>query len=283
MISHPPGEGGHQSLMSDSRTLPDLKLDHAVMDAQEAPPDSIDCPVDESLLDNPVWNALLTDHRSLAIGDGEARRYASEIGPLSGMSRQSSTGYRSLRNLTGPGGALGLFFQEPPSPPEGWALVRGGVLHQMIWRGLNAGEIKHPKPEATLRRLSAADVPEMLVLAELTEPGPFRNRTIELGHYYGIFESGILVAMAGERMSLPGFTEVSAVCTHPDARGRGYARTLMLRVMRHIRRRGRTPFLHVLADNHSAIHLYESLGFTVRRSFHLAVLKKDGRTPNGMP
>jgi len=262
--------------VSRSGAKSDLKLDPAVMDAGEAPSDSTDCDADETLLDNPIWNALLTDHRSLAVGDGEARRYPSEIGPLSGMSRQSTAGYRSLHNLTGSGGVLGLFFQEPPSPPEGWTLVRGGLLHQMIWRGLNAGEIEGPKPEAMLRRLSADNVPEMLALADLTEPGPFRNRTIELGHYYGILEARGLVAMAGERMSLPGFTEVSAVCTHPGARGRGYARTLMLRVMRHIRRRGRTPFLHVLADNHSANRLYESLGFTVRRSFQLAVLKNDG-------
>jgi len=262
--------------ISRSHTRSDLKLEPAVMDAEEASPDSIDCPADESLLDNPIWNALRTDHAALAVGDAEARRYPSEIGPLSGMPHQSVASYRALHHLTGSGGVLGLFFQEPPSPTDGWTLLRGGSLHQMIWRGLNAEEIGSPKPQAMLRRLTAADVPEMLALAELTEPGPFRNRTIELGHYYGIFESGRLVAMAGERMSLPGFTEVSAVCTHPSARGRGCARVLMLRVMRHIRQRGRTPFLHVLADNHSAIRLYESLGFTVRHSFHLAVLKNEG-------
>jgi len=250
-----------------------LRLDYAWMDAEEAPSDSADCTADESLLDNPIWNALLTDHRALAVGDGEARRYPSEIGPLSGMPHQSAAGYRSLQNLTGSGGVLGLFLQEPPSRTNGWVLLRGGSLHQMIWRGLNAGEIVNPKPVAALRRLTTADVPEMMALAELTEPGPFRNRTIELGHYFGIFEAHGLVAMAGERMSLPGFTEVSAVCTHPSSRGRGFARTLMLHLMRRIRRRGRTPFLHVLADNHSAIRLYESLGFTMRRSFHLAVLQ----------
>lgn len=264
--------------MADSRsdTKTALKLDDTLMDAQEALPDSADCSPDESLLDNPIWNALLTDHRELAVGNGEAKRYPSEIGPLSGMSHQSAAGYRSLQKLTGSDGVLVLFYQEPPSPPEGWTLVRGGLLHQMMWRGLNAGEIEHPKPVAALRRLSAADVPEMRALAELTEPGPFRNRTIELGHYYGIFEAQGLVAMAGERMSLPGFTEMSAVCTHPSVRGRGYARTLMLRVMRHIRRRARTPFLHVLAENHSAIRLYENLGFTLRRTLQLAVLKREG-------
>src|SRR5438876_782865 len=93
---------------------------------------------------------------------------------------------------------------------------------------------------------------------------------------YGVFESDRLLAMAGQRLSLPGFVEVSAVCTHPDARGRGYARTLMSAGMDDIKQRDRIPFLHVFADNHSAIRVYESLGFTLRRTFHLAVLKNEG-------
>jgi ribosomal protein S18 acetylase RimI-like enzyme len=245
------------------------------MDAKSPLPDSADCAPDETLLDNPIWNALLTDHRLLAVGDGQARRYLPEIGPLSGTPDQSPASYQALRSLAGPGGILALFFQDQPSPPAEWTLIRGGLLSQMIWHGLNASEIIQPRAGATSRRLSPADVPEMLALAELTEPGPFRKRTIELGSYYGIFESGRLVAMAGERMSLPGFIEVSAVCTHPDARGRGFARTLMVTVMRDIRRRARTPFLHVFADNLSAISVYDSLGFTLRRTFHLAVLKNE--------
>ncbi len=245
------------------------------MDAKTALQDSPDCVPDETLLDNPISNALLTDHRLFAIVDGQARRYLPEIGPLSGTPDQSPASYRALRSLAGPGGVLALFFRDKPSPPAAWTLIRGGLLNQMIWRGLNANEIIQPRAGATPRRLSQADVPEMIALAELTEPGPFRKRTIELGSYYGIFESGRLVAMAGERTSMPGFIEVSAVCTHPDARGRGFARTLIVTVMRDIRRRGQTPFLHVLADNLSAISVYESLGFTPRQTFHLAVLKNE--------
>jgi predicted GNAT family acetyltransferase len=127
----------------------------------------------------------------------------------------------------------------------------------------------------TLRPLTTQDVPAMVALAELTEPGPFRERTIELGAFYGIFENGRLLAMAGERTHLPDFVEVSAVCTHPDARGRGYARKLIATVMDEIHQRGKTPFLHSFADNDSAIRVYESLGFTERRTFELAVLKND--------
>ena len=125
------------------------------------------------------------------------------------------------------------------------------------------------------RPLTTADVPEMVALAELTEPGPFRDRTIELGPFFGIFEAGRLVAMAGERMHLPRYVEVSAVCTHPDARGRGYARMLISIVMDEIRQRGKTPFLHSYADNESAIRVYRTLGFRQRRTFELAVLRND--------
>jgi predicted GNAT family acetyltransferase len=126
------------------------------------------------------------------------------------------------------------------------------------------------------RPLTAADVPAMVELAELTEPGPFRERTIELGPFFGIFQSGRLLAMAGQRTHLPQFVEVSAVCTHPDARGRGYARMLIATVMDEVRQRGKTPFLHSFADNYPAIRVYESLGFTLRRNFELAVLRNDG-------
>ena len=115
----------------------------------------------------------------------------------------------------------------------------------------------------------------MLELAELTEPGPFRKRTIELGEFHGIFDSGHLAAMAGQRLHLPHFVEVSAVCTHPDARGRGYARSLMSIVIQEILQREKIPFLHSFSDNYPAIRVYESLGFTLRRTLHLAVLKNE--------
>jgi predicted GNAT family acetyltransferase len=126
-----------------------------------------------------------------------------------------------------------------------------------------------------MRRLTPSDVPAMVELARLTEPGPFRDRTRELGTFFGIFEGGRLIAMAGQRTRVPGFVEVSAVCTHPEARGRGYARTLMSAVMDRILRDGDTPFLHSFADNHGAIRVYEALGFVLRRHFHLAVLKNE--------
>jgi GNAT superfamily N-acetyltransferase len=227
-------------------------------------------------LDNPIWSALTTEHASLALGDELARRYPPEIGPLSGLVSETEAGYESLRTLAGPGGMIVLFLEEPPVPGPGWTLIRGGELCQMI--AMN-GDNADPAPlraTISIRRLTGEDVPDMVALAELTEPGPFRNSTSELGVFFGIFDSGRLVAMAGQRMHIPGFVEVSAVCTHPDARGHGYARALIAEVMAEIRKHDETPFLHVLPDNYAAIRVYEGLGYVQRRLLHLAVLKNEG-------
>jgi GNAT superfamily N-acetyltransferase len=203
---------------------------------------------------------------------GEARRYPPAIGPLAGTPDQLFESYAALRELAGPGGILGLFFPDPPALPAGWSLFRGGVLTQMICRFPKLLGVGSLPDQITLRKLGAADVPAMVELATLTEPGPFRERTIELGNFYGVLEGERLVAMAGQRMRVPGFVEVSAVCTHPDARGRGYAGVLMSRVMRDISDEGATPFLHAFSDN-PAVRLYSKLGFTQRRTFELAVIK----------
>ena len=231
---------------------------------------------DPDPLDNPIWHALLTEQSSLAIGNGQARRFPAEIGPLCGVPDQSPASYEALRPLAGPGGIVGLFFTEPAAPPSGWTILRTGLIDQMVCLAHRNEESAQPAPEPAPRRLATADVPAMLELAALTEPGPFERRTIELGAFFGIFDGRRLLAMAGQRLHLPGFTEVSGVCTHPDARGRGYARILMTRVMEEISKRGETPFLHVLSENSAAISVYQSLGFIARRTLHLAVIRNDG-------
>jgi GNAT superfamily N-acetyltransferase len=226
-------------------------------------------------LDNPIWNSLSTEHGSFAISNALARRYPPSVGPLSGIERQSAANYEALRELAGTRGVVVLFCTETPAPPPGWSLIRGGILTQMVC----AQAVNHVPDPLThgeeLRTLTTKDVPAMVELAELTEPGPFRERTIELGAFWGIFEKGRLLAMAGQRMHLPEFVEVSAVCTHPDARGRGYARKLIATVMDEIHQRGKTPILHSFADNYPAIRVYEGLGFAQRRTFELAVLKNE--------
>ncbi len=225
------------------------------------------------LLDNPIWNALTTDHAALAVGGADARRYPSEIGPLSGMPMDSEAGWAALGELAEPGGVVGLFFRETPRIPASWTVVRRGELVQMVAERPAPVAIAEPAG-MTLRVLTKEDAPAMVELAELTEPGPFRLGTLELGTFFGILDGGRLLAMAGKRMHMPGFIEVSGVCTHPEARGRGYARLLMSCVMEEIMAAGRTPFLHALASNAGAIRVYEDLGFRVRRGLEFAAVAR---------
>lgn len=143
--------------------------------------------------------------------------------------------------------------------PPGWTLEAESLMCCMRWEALAPGE--DDLPEAV--RLDAAHAAQALELAKLTNPGPFGLRTIELGEYYGCFEDGRLIAMAGERMHAGSFREVSGVCTHPDFQGRGYARRLMIKVMRRELARRQVPFLHVMSANATARRLYERLGFRV--------------------
>jgi predicted GNAT family acetyltransferase len=136
------------------------------------------------------------------------------------------------------------------------------------------GQLRPPPVDSPrFVELSAPESPEMVALAELTRPGPFGRRTHELGRYIGIRHAGALAAMAGEHLRLPGFTEVSAVCTHPEHVGRGYARLLMTELMRCILQRGERPFLHVRNDNTYAIELYRRLGFRERVQLYYAVMR----------
>jgi ribosomal protein S18 acetylase RimI-like enzyme len=240
-----------------------------------SPGASIPSAGDAALLNNPILNSLLTSHSGRALAYGRARRFPAEIGPLSGIPDQSEICYEDLRTLTGTGDLVALFLNEAPAPPAGWTLLRGGLLDQMVCTEPGKRAQRLLPLEATMRPLTAADAHAMMELAQLTEPGPFHARTIELGAFYGIFHGCRLVAMAGQRLSLPGFIEVSAVCTHSDVRGRGYAPALMSTVMDHIYAQGKTPMLHSFASNDAAIAVYRRLGFTWHRSFELAVLQND--------
>lgn len=198
-----------------------------------------------------------------------ARRMDPSIGPLAGLRDQSAEAYLQLASLLTPDQSVALFYSEPPRLPAGWTVTRQAALVQMICSSeptFPAGD----RPEIT--PLTHADVPAMLELVELTQPGPFARRTIELGGYLGIWQDGRLAAMAGQRLAPTGFIEVSAVCTHPDFRGRQYAHWLVASVAHHIRVQAATPFLTSLADNSRAISVYEAAGFASRRSLELIVM-----------
>ncbi len=224
-------------------------------------------------LDNVIWQALTTRQTQFAEGADRARRFIREVTLLGAISEPTPQGYADFARVVGIGGTGALFSDVPYEPREGWEYVAGGPLLQMVCeKGIKASAAIN-SADAILD-LSLQDSPEMIALTSLTKPGPFGARTHELGTYLGIRREGKLVAMAGERLKVPGYTELSAVCTHPDHTGQGYARVLMTEIMRLIRDRGETPFLHVRGDNTRAIDVYKLLGFRERKFGHFAVLRK---------
>jgi ribosomal protein S18 acetylase RimI-like enzyme len=224
---------------------------------------------DPQLLERPPWSALTTAHAAFALGDGLARRYQPAVAPLAAVCDVAGEGLQALHAIMKPGDIAGLFSAEPVGSTEGLKVVANMTVEQMVYDG-------DGKLTATgeLTTLTSADVPDMMRLVELTKPGPFFPRTIELGSYIGVRGGGRLVAMAGERMRFPGFTEISAVCTHPEYRGRGHSTSLVHTLMRAILDRGETPFLHVFKENTRAAALYGKLGFAYRRSLAVTVLKR---------
>jgi ribosomal protein S18 acetylase RimI-like enzyme len=223
-------------------------------------------------LDNVIWKGLTIKQAHFAESHGEARRFPREVTLLSAFQEPSDQGYESLAELVGPGGTAALFLDEPYVPRPGWELIADPPLLQMVF----ANNLPAPLPDEqpAIVELGQPDSPEMVALATLTKPGPFASRTHEMGTYLGMRRDGKLVAMAGERLKLPGHTEVSAVCTHPEHTGHGYAGILMTEVMRRIVARGETPLLHVREDNLRAVALYERLGFRTRVRLHLALLRR---------
>ncbi|WP_329181455.1 GNAT family N-acetyltransferase [Streptomyces sp. NBC_01477] len=215
------------------------------------------------VLDNPAWAALTGPHRHLAEIVGSAARYLSGVSPFVAIADAADPrSWADLATLVGPGNSFAL--AGAPTLPDGWSTGQSGQGVQLV-----ATSLRHAAdPEA--QRLGPADVPEMLDLVARAQPGPFLPRTVEMGAYYGIRRGGRLIAMAGERLRPPGWTEISAVCTDEEHRGQGLATRLVRHVAAGIRDRGDTPFLHAAAVNTNAIRLYESIGFTLRRTtvFH---------------
>lgn len=225
-------------------------------------------------LDNPIWNALSTLHAHCAEGGSLARRYPPEVTALAAMGEPTLEAYAALAQILNGSGAA-LFLDQPPAIPPGWNTIHSSQIVQMVCEKPEISAAADPDSATQTQTLTIADTAEMVALAELTKPGPFGQRTRELGHYIGIRESNWLVAMSGERLHLPGYTEVSAVCTHPEFQGRGYAGRLMSILVREIVQRGETPILHVRTDNVGAIHLYEKLGFRTRRLIYFVVLRPE--------
>lgn len=216
-------------------------------------------------LDRPIWAALTTRQAHLGQGDGLACRYHPDVAPFAAVACETPAAYQALHGLLLPHEQVAVLSLDPAAPIDALRMERVGVIHQMVGTRHDDGGADDQEVIA----LSHADANDMLDLVQKTKPGPFGKRTHEMGNYIGIRDHGRLIAMAGERMHLDGYVEISAVCVDDDWRGKGLAGRLVKIVRREIERRGETPFLHVLSDNRSAIGLYERLGFELRRTFFL--------------
>jgi ribosomal protein S18 acetylase RimI-like enzyme len=209
-----------------------------------------------ALLDNIMWNCLSGPHARFAAGAGDVRRYAPGFSPIVGCRDPERPDFAALANYCSVGDSFYVDIWSG-TPPADWQITKEGSMFKMVW---DAAMPSHDAaPDAALLRPEQAA--EALELAKLTNPGPFGIRTPELGEYFGYFENGRLIAMAGERLCVGELHEISGICTHPDFQGRGLAKKLTLKLVRRQMQRGKTPFLHVMSHNTPARALYEKLGF----------------------
>lgn len=215
--------------------------------------------MDASELDNPFWSSLRTRHRGIALRADDAARYPADFAPFLGVADADADAARALETLITPGESLYLLGIAPEAP-EGWRLESFTPLAQMVCE--QPLDVSDGPEMIELSQTHRADV---LALTALVYPHYFRARTMEMGRYFGIYQDGRLAAMAGERLGTDGFQEISAICTHPDFNGCGYARRLTAMLTNDNLQRGRIPFLHVSRENPRALRLYERIGYRHRR------------------
>jgi ribosomal protein S18 acetylase RimI-like enzyme len=223
------------------------------------------------VLTNPAYYALTGPHARLAENRGRARRYPTDVAPFLGLPDEPvEQDWADAAELLGAGHSAALMRPELPLPDSFKLDKQFGLVQFVAPEAFGVEE-----PEAVV--LGPEDVPEMIALTTLTEPGPFRARTIECGPYVGVRRDGELIAMAGERYRLPGYVEISAVCTHPSYRGHGLGSRLIRAVAAGIEQAGDRPFLHTGATNTNAIRLYERLGFTISNRMAVMIIEPAGR------
>lgn len=225
------------------------------------------------ILDNPIWNAINSGNKELAVVEGNIGFYRPDIAPFTGLQEMNEENIAALHASLPEGRSLALSFVSPfPLQENKWKTLHVFDCCQMVYE-VPLSSFETPASLQVIP-LGREHVPQMLELTALTKPGPFLENTILFGNYFGIFIDGKLAAMSGQRMHPVPYLEVSAVCTHPDYRGRGLAKATMLRVMEGILAQQQIPFLHVLRTNTTAIQLYESIGFRVRREIRIDVIRR---------
>jgi N-acetylglutamate synthase-like GNAT family acetyltransferase len=216
------------------------------------------------LLENLIWHSLVGPHAHLAEGSGPVRRYDPDVAWFVGVEHGGPDVWEAVQNLVGPKRTVILTGALVAAVPDGWVRQYQGLGHQMMLR--RPDQLVPADPTVRIETMSAVDVPEMVALVEIAQPGPFRPRTIEMGAYFGVFDDDRqLIGLAGERLRAGGYTEISAVATHPNARRQGFASLLTSHVARHIASRGETPLLHVASTNDTAKRVYDRLGFESRK------------------
>ena len=222
-----------------------------------------------SLLDNPVWNSLQTVHLDMRNGASNAVRYPGDILPFMALRNREGDLMQDILPYFDKKERI-FIVGDQPVLPENWSRFSNLECLQMVWSSLKNGEPE--RINADITELLAPDRGEIFDFINTIQPGYFKINTPALGHYYGIRVNGKLAAMAGERLKMTGFTEISAVCTHPDFTGRGFARQLLLHLYDKITQADATPFLHVAATNERAISLYKYLGFEERRRIDFSLV-----------
>jgi ribosomal protein S18 acetylase RimI-like enzyme len=223
------------------------------------------------ILDNPIWNALSTGNKKFAFGNEQVKYIDREVGFFAGLKCNSETELKDLHGMVPLKSRVILFTPEEIRIPAGWHIALKKDLLQMVYQQ----QASFIADDTELVPLQAKDIPAMLHLTAMTNPGPFLSRTIEFGNYEGIFSGNTLVAMAGQRLQPHPFVEVSAVCTHPDHTGKGYAAKLVRSQVNNILATSHIPFLHVYPDNTAACRLYEKIGFEVRKQMVVYALVKE--------
>jgi ribosomal protein S18 acetylase RimI-like enzyme len=212
------------------------------------------------ILDNPIYNALKTGNKKLSIGEGQVTIFRRDVAPFAGIENNSEDNFAALTTFGPEINPVVIFTPVKLDIPKNWEILREFEMLQMVYEG--GAPINSSTQQIT--DLDDSHIAPMIELTELTKPGPFLQRTIEFGNYTGIFEDGKLVSMLGQRMQPSPYIEISAVCTHPDHLGKGYAGILLNEQIKRVINANGIPFLHVLADNYPAIRVYERVGFKAR-------------------
>jgi len=226
----------------------------------------------EHVLDNPAWNALISGNKNLAEGNGRVKFFPADISPFAGMPEFNPDNFRLLYESVALKRTLALIAPEEIVIPQPWEIREDINILQMVYDHSSLPALSQIK--TAIIPLQKKNVPEMLALTKMMRPGPFLERTIDFGHYEGIFKDGRLIAMAGQRLHANQYREISAVCTHPDHLGKGYAGLLIIRQIHRIKAAGGIPFLHVKDNNNGAIRLYETIGFNTRRQVKIYIIRK---------